>query len=78
MDLFSADEVARGRAYHRPLYLLLLGDVVLSLGLTAFAAFGWLGDELWKLTTGPWWARTLLFTLVLLAVLDLARLPLTF
>ncbi|MHB8642284.1 MAG: M48 family metallopeptidase [Gaiellaceae bacterium] len=77
-DLFSADEVARGRAYHRPLYLLLLGDVALSLGLTAFAAFGWLGGELWKLTTGPWWARAFLFTLVLLALLDLARLPLSF
>jgi STE24 endopeptidase len=77
-DLFSADEVARGRAYHRPLYLLQLGDVALSLGLTAFAAFGWLGDELWNLTSGPWWARTLLYTLVLLAVLELARLPLSF
>jgi STE24 endopeptidase len=78
LDLFSADEVARGRAYHRPLYLLLLGDVVLSLGVTAFAAFGWLGDELWKLTAGPWWARTLLFTLVFVAVLDVVRLPLSF
>jgi STE24 endopeptidase len=75
-DLFSPDEVARARAYHRPLYLAFVVDLGLYLGVTAWAAFGWLGDELWSWTTGAWWARTLLFTLLLLAALDLVRLPL--
>jgi len=74
--LFTADEVARGRAYHRPLYLALLAELALSLGVTAFAAFGWLGGALWRLTGGPWWARTVLFTVLLLAVLEVVRLPL--
>jgi Zn-dependent protease with chaperone function len=76
-DLFTADEIARARAYHRPLYLALVFDLSLSLGVTAFAAFGWLGRELWSWTTGSWWVRTLLFTLLLVAVLDGVRLPLS-
>ena len=76
-DLFSPDEVARARAYHRPLYVALLVDLVLYVVVTAFAAFGWLGSALWSLTGGAWWVRTLLFTLFLLAVLDVVRLPLS-
>jgi Zn-dependent protease with chaperone function len=77
LDLFSADEVARGRAYHRPLYVALLVDLCLTLAVTAFAAFGWLGGALWDLTGGPWWVRTLAFTFLLSVVLDLVRLPLS-
>jgi STE24 endopeptidase len=75
---FTPDEVARARAYHRPLYFALAADLAVSTGMTALLAFSWLGDRLFAATGGPWWARTLLFTLLVLAVLEVVRLPLTF
>jgi STE24 endopeptidase len=75
---FTPDEVARARAYHRPLYLALAADIALSSVVTALLAFGWLGDRLFDATGGPWWIRSLLFTLFVLAVVELVRLPLAF
>ena len=43
---FSADERARARAYHRPLYLALLVDVALAAGLLTALAWGSLGPWL--------------------------------
>src|SRR6266550_5411791 len=74
--LFSPDEVAHARAYHRPLYYALAADIAVSTGVTALLAFSWLGDKLFDVTGGPWWVRTLLFTLIVLAVLEVVRLPL--
>jgi Zn-dependent protease with chaperone function len=45
---FSADERARACAYHRPLYLALLGDVALSAGLLAALSWSSLGDWLFS------------------------------
>ena len=73
---FTRDEVARAGAYHRPLYLALAADVALSTVVTALLAFGWPGDRLYAATGGPWWARTLEFTILVLAVVAAARLPL--
>src|SRR5438876_428198 len=75
---FTPDEVARARAYHRPLYLALAADIGLSTVVTALLAFGWLGDRLFDATAGPWWARALLFTVLVLAVIEVVRLPLGF
>jgi STE24 endopeptidase len=75
---FTPDEVARARAYHRPLYLALAADIAVSTVVTAVLAFGWLGDRLFAATGGPWWVQTLLFTLLVLAVIEIARLPLAF
>jgi STE24 endopeptidase len=75
---FTPDEVARARSYHRPLYLALAADIALSTLVTAWLAFGWLGDRLYALTRGPWWARAVLFTVLVLAVLEAVRLPLSF
>jgi STE24 endopeptidase len=75
---FSSDEVARARAYHRPLYVALAVDVVLTTVVTALLAFGWLGDRVFAAAVGPWWASTLIFTVLVLAILDLVRLPLAF
>jgi STE24 endopeptidase len=47
-DEFSPDERARARAYHRPLYLALLGDVALAAGLLAALAWSPLGDWLFS------------------------------
>jgi STE24 endopeptidase len=76
--LFSPDEVARASAYHRPLYFALAADIAVSTGVTAVLAFSRLGDKLFAATGGPWWARTFLFTVLVLAVVDVARLPLAF
>jgi Zn-dependent protease with chaperone function len=75
---FTPDEVARARAYHRPLYVALAVDVFLTTLVTAWLAFGWLGDRVYDATGGPWWARTLVFTVLVLAILELVRLPLSF
>ena len=75
---FTPDEVARARAYHRPLYFALAADIAVSTCVTALLAFSWLGDKLFDATAGPWWARTFLFTVLVLAVLDAVRLPLAF
>jgi STE24 endopeptidase len=45
---FSPEESARARAYHRPLYLALLVDVVLAAGLLAALAWSPLGDWLFS------------------------------
>jgi hypothetical protein len=66
--LFSPDEVARARAYHRPLYYALAADIAVSTGVTALLAFGWLGDKLFAATGGPWCVQSFLFTAIVLAV----------
>jgi STE24 endopeptidase len=73
---FTPDEIARARAYHRPLYLALAVDVSLTSLVTALLAFGWLGDRVFDAAVGPWWTSTLIFTVLVLAILDLVRLPL--
>jgi STE24 endopeptidase len=75
---FTPCEVARARAYHRPLYFVVAADIALSTAVTALLAFSWLGDRLFSAIAGPWWARTVLFTVLVLAVLEAVRLPLAF
>jgi STE24 endopeptidase len=75
---FTPDEVARARAYHRPLYIALAVDIVLTTLVTALLAFGWLGDRVFEAAVGPWWVSTVVFTVLVLAILDLVRLPLAF
>ena len=75
---FTPDEVARARAYHRPLYIALAVDVALTTLVTALLAFGWLGDRVFEAAVGPWWVSTVVFTVLVLAILDLVRLPLAF
>jgi STE24 endopeptidase len=76
-DSFAAEEIERARKYHRPLYVALFADWGLQLGVLAAIAFGWPGDWLWNATGGPWWARTLELTALVLGVLTLVRLPLS-
>jgi STE24 endopeptidase len=45
---FSPNERAQARAYHRPLYLALLADVALAVGLLAALAWSSLGDWLFS------------------------------
>jgi STE24 endopeptidase len=75
-DLFSPDEVDRARRYHRPLYAALLTDVVVANGVLAVLAFASPGRWLYDATGGPWWARVLELSALVVAVLWLVRLPL--
>jgi STE24 endopeptidase len=45
---FSRDERVRARAYHRPLYLALLADLALSVGLLGALAWSSVGDWLFS------------------------------
>ena len=76
-DSFADAEISRARRYHRPLYVALFADWALQLALLAAIAFGPPGDWLWSATGGPWWARTLELTALVLAVSTLIRLPLS-
>ena len=75
-DLFAAGDIERARRYHRPLYLALGVDLVLQLAVLGAIAFAAPGDWLWNATSGPWWARTLELTALVLAAGALVRLPL--
>ena len=76
-DSFAIAEIERARSYHWPRYLALFADWVLQLGVLVFVVFGPGGDWLWSLTGGPWWARTLELTALVIALSTLVRLPLS-
>lgn len=76
---FSREEVERARRYNRPLYAAFGVEALIGFGLLAAVAFTGLGDALYRpLESWPWWARTLAFTALAVAVPALARLPLAF
>ena len=75
---FTPDEIARASAYHRPLYAALAVDIALTTLVTALLAFSWLGDRVFEAAAGPWWVSTVVFTVLVLAILDLVRLPLAY
>jgi STE24 endopeptidase len=76
-DLFAAEEINRARAYHRPLYIALGIDWALQVGVLVLIAFGPPGDWLWNATGGPWWARVLELSALVVGVSVLVRLPLS-
>ena len=76
-DLFAAEEIERARAYHRPLYRALGVDLALELAVLLLITFSVVGDWLWDLTGGPWWAETLELTVLVVVVGTLVRLPLS-
>ena len=79
VDVFSGEQVERARRYHRPLYLALLLDLVVGIGVLAILAFSRVGDAAFRLVDGgPWWLDTLAFVAVVLAVSTLVRLPISF
>lgn len=76
-DSFAAAEIERARAYHRPLYVALLFDWALQLALLAVFAFSPVGGWLWDGTGGPWWARVLEMTALVVGLSAVVRLPLS-
>jgi STE24 endopeptidase len=78
-DEFSAADRARGRAYHRPLYLALLADAALGAGLLAALAWSPLGDWLFSpLTSLPAVAAAAAYAALVTAFSSLVHAPLAF
>jgi STE24 endopeptidase len=78
-DDFSREERARARAYHRPLYLALLGDVALAAGLLAALAWSTLGNWLFSpLTSLSPVAAGAAYAALVTAFSSVVRAPLAF
>src|SRR6478609_1067011 len=78
-DEFTADERARARAHHRPLYLALLVDVALAAGLLAALAWSSLGDWLFSpLTSLSPVAAAAAYAALVTAFSSVIRAPLAF
>ena len=75
LSFFSADEVARARAYHRPLYWAGAAGLAIEAGV--LAALVW-GDAGAALDPGSlsWWGRTPAYAAIVVAVSAGARTPL--
>jgi STE24 endopeptidase len=75
LSFFSAEEVARARAYHRPLYWA--GAAGVAIDASVLAAFVW-SDVGAALDPGslPWWGRTPAYAAIVVAVSAVTRTPL--
>jgi len=71
-ELFSVEQVERARRYHRPLYVALLIDVTLGLGVLSVLAFTRAGSWLYDAVPGA------AFPALVVAVSAVVRLPLAF
>jgi STE24 endopeptidase len=79
VEEFSAGERARSRAYHRPLYLALLLDAVLAVGLLAALAWSPLGDRLFSpLESVPAVAAAAAYAALVTTFSSVVRTPLAF
>ena len=79
VGLFGAEQVARARRYHRPLYAAAVGGLVLDLLLLALIVFSPLGGILFEPVEGwPWWAQVVGFTGIVVASTTAVVLPLTY
>jgi STE24 endopeptidase len=78
-ELFTGEEIERGRRYHRPLYAALAVDLALGLVVLGLLAFGSVGDVLYRVVDGlPWWLEVPIFTGLVMLTQTVARLPLAF
>jgi len=76
---FTPEDIERAHRYHHPLYRALVVDMALSIGLLAALSFSVAGDWIdGKLDGLPWWAETLAFGAIVVAISRILRLPLSF
>jgi STE24 endopeptidase len=78
VGLFGAEQVARARRYHRPLYAAAVARTGLNLVVLTLIVFGPLGRPLLDPFAGwPWWASVLAITLLVEAIVTAVDLPLS-
>jgi STE24 endopeptidase len=78
-SIFSEEQVARARRYHRPLYAAAITAFVLDLAVLAVIVFGGLGDRLSAPLDGrPWWASVLGLTALVACARRVVGLPISF
>ncbi len=70
--IFTEEEVARSKRYHRPLYRIRLAELALGLLVPLALVFAQVDDEL----SPAWWLEVLVLTALVVAATTLARLPL--
>jgi len=76
---FSAQDVERARRYHRPLYLALLLDTALAVGVLAVLAWTAAGDRLFSVVDSPApVAAAAAYAALVTTVSDVVRAPLAF
>src|SRR6266536_6650317 len=75
LTFFSAEEVARARSYHRPLYWAGAADVALEAGVLATLVWSGAGAAL-DPGSLPWWGRTLAYAAIVVAAVAAVRTPL--
>src|SRR5919109_1295546 len=74
---FSTEEVERARRYHRPLYRAAAVGLALEVGVLAALAWSEAGSAL-DPESLPWWARTLAYSAIVVAVAAGVQTPLGF
>jgi STE24 endopeptidase len=74
---FAADEVERARRYHRPLYWAAAAGLALEVGVLAALAWSGAGGALDPASL-PWWARTLAYAAIVVALAAGVQTPLAF
>jgi STE24 endopeptidase len=77
-EVFSAAQVERARRYHRPIYMVRLLGIALSLLVLGLLSFGAPGDWLYALVDSPWWAAALVFPALIVVVQSFVQTPLAF
>jgi STE24 endopeptidase len=76
VESFTTEQVERGRRYHRPRYHAQLLGLAVTVVVFGALAFSRLGD--WLLPDWSWWAQALVYPAIVLAVVQLASLPIAF
>jgi STE24 endopeptidase len=77
--LFDAEQVARARRYHRPIYAVRVAGIVLGLVVLSLLSFSAGGDWLFELADRlPWWGEALVFSALVTLVGSLVATPLAF
>jgi STE24 endopeptidase len=77
LRFFSAEQVARARSYHRPLYWAAAVDLALATAFLAALAWSAAGSALDPISL-PSWARTLAYASIIIVLCAALRTPLAF
>jgi STE24 endopeptidase len=77
LRFFSAEQVARARSYHLPLYWWAAVELTLATAFLAALAWSAAGTVL-EPASLPWWARTLAYVSIIIVLFAALRTPLAF